>query len=455
MRIVVVGVGRMGFSLAQELDSEGHEVSVVDPRADRAELAHTRLDVMAVAGSGCSRDMLRRAGAEDADLLLAVSGSDEVNIVSCLLARELGAKKRIARIESQSVKDVYDLRGVLGVDEFVTPRQITVARLLRILTVPGTTESAEFAGGRVILRAIRVEETSPLTAAPLSTVRELMPDVFLVTVVRRGEEFVVPTGAFRVEVGDVIYVVMRAPVFDRFLSTFKLRRPTSRRVFVLGASEVGLEFCARLAERRHDILLLEEDRAACERAAERLPRAVVIHGSSLDRDLLLDLNIGESTFFGLSDSVEANFAGAVVAKRLGADRAIVLASEPEQVALFDRPPIDAVVNPITLSVGAMLRSVRAGRVIFLFRLARNEFEALEIEAEAGSPGAGQPLRDVKFPRDAMVAAVVGKDGPRVATGDTVIVKGDHVIALARSRAVNEVVRLFSVSGAAPTEGTQT
>jgi trk system potassium uptake protein TrkA len=323
-----------------------------------------------------------------------------------------------------------------------------VERLLRILTVPGTTESAEFAGGRVILRAFRVEEDSPLTEAPLSAVRELMPDVFLVTMVRRGEETVVPTGGFKVKVGDVIYVVMRAQVLDRLLSMFRLRRPTSRRVFVYGASEIGLELSARLAERRHDILLLEEDQSACERAAERLPRAVVIHGSPLDRDLLLDLNVGECTFFGLSGSVESNFAAAVVAKRLGADRAVVMASEPEQVALFDRPPIDAVVNPITLSVGAILRSVRAGRVIFLFRLAGNEFEALEVEAEAGCPAVGRPLRDITFPSDGMVAAVIGEDGPRVATGDTVIVRGDHVIALARSRAVNDVVRLFSASGAA-------
>jgi trk system potassium uptake protein TrkA len=201
--------------------------------------------------------------------------------------------------------------------------------------------------------------------------------------------------------------------------------------------------CHRLEDKKLDLILLEEDQDTCERAAERLPRAAVVRGSPLDRDLMLDMKVNESSFFALSAHAASNFASAVFARRLGAHRAVMLATEPEQVALFDRPPVDAVVNPVTLSVGAILRSVRAGRVVVLFRLAGREGEAFEIEAQPGAPGIGRPLREVRFPFGAVVAAVTGAGGPRVATGETVISPGDHVIVVAQSEVVNDAIALFS------------
>jgi trk system potassium uptake protein TrkA len=454
MRAIIVGLGRMGFSLAQELDTEGHAVSVIEPRPDRIEMAQKRLDVMPFEGSGCSREMLTAAQAEGADLLLAVSGSDEVNIVSCLLARELGVRRRIARIESKNlIKDVNDLREVLGIDEFVTPRRVTIERLHRILLTPGTTESAEFAGGRIVLRAMRVEEKSDLTNQTLASLRERFPGIFLVTAVRRGDDLFVPKGSFEIRTGDVVYVVTSADLLDEFLARFNLHGPRSRRVFVYGATDLGMELSRVLIAEKFDAVLLEEDEQLCELAADRLPRTAVIQGSPLDRELMLDLKIGTSTFFGLKDRAEANFAGAVTARRLGARRAIMLAEDPDQVPVFDHPPIDAVVNPIALSVGAILRTVRAGRVVVLFRLAGRRAEALEIVAQKGAPGTGRPLRelrDIPFPDGAVVAAVTGEHGARVAGGETVVQPGDHVIVVALSEVVHEVIELFS--GESATDG---
>ena len=452
MHAIIVGLGRMGFSLAQELDTEGHAVSVIDPRQDRAEIARKRLDVMSFEGSGCSREMLTAARAEKADLLLAVSGSDEVNIVSCLLARELGVRRRIARIESKElIRDVHDLHAVLGIDEFVTPRRVTTERLHRILAKPGMKESAEFAGGRIVLCAMRVEVESDLTAQPLASLRERFPENFIVAAVRRGDDLFIPTGTFEIRIGDVVYVVTSADLLDDFRTRFNLHRSGTKRVFVYGASDIGMELSRMLVAERYDVVLLEEDERMCELAAERLPRTAVIRGSPLDRELMLDLKIADSTFFGLKDRAEANFAGAVTARRLGARRAVMLAEDPDQVPVFDHPPIDAVVNPIALSVGAILRTLRAGRVVVLFRLAGRRAEALEIEAEEGAPGTGRPLRelrDLPFPDGAVVAAVTGERGPRIASGETVIQPGDHVIVVALSSVVHEVIELFSGNGAA-------
>ncbi|MHC4660830.1 MAG: Trk system potassium transporter TrkA [Planctomycetota bacterium] len=450
MQIVIVGLGQMGFSLAEELEAEGHDVSGLEPMPDRVEMVRARLDVMAIRGSGVSRAALLEAGAKNADLIVAVSGSDEVNIVSCLIGRELGVQKRLARIESRVLaKEMHELHDVLGIDEFFAPRQVTVEHLTRILASPGTIESADFAGGRIILRGLRVEKSSKLTSDKLSEVRKLFPENFLVTAVRREEELFVPTGDFQIRKGDVIYVTMNAKSFRNFLSAFNLQRSPDRRIIIYGASDAGLDLCRRLTEMKYDIVLLDEDEQKCQRAAERLPFTSVINGQALDSGLMQDLKIDKSTFFALSRRTELNFASVVAAKRLGAHYAVMLATNPEEVEMFDRPPVDVVVNPITLSVGAILRSVRAGRVITLFKLAGKRAEALEIVAEKDTSGTGSPLRELvgRFPAGAVVAAVESTDGAHVASGETVIKPGDHVIAVALKKAVPEVIRLFSAENA--------
>jgi trk system potassium uptake protein TrkA len=434
----------MGFGLAQELDREGHHVSVVDPRPDRAETAHTRLDVMAFTGSGCSREVLCQAGAEGSDLLIAVSGSDEVNIVSCLIARELGVPHRVARIESPDLsEEVPHLRSVLGVDEFINPRRIAAERLHRIVSRPGITESAEFADGRIVLTALRVDTPSPLTQATLAEIRRRFVERFVVTAVRRRKDFVVPTGSFRIEGGDIVYVVTHADMLDRFLTLVNPSLHDRSQVFTYGASVVALHLCRRLSEEKRESVLLDDDPERCGHAADQLRRTSVVRGSPLDRDLMIDLNISQSAFLGLSESTEANVASALMAKRLGARRAIVLVSQPEEAALFDVPPVDAVVCPMVLSVGAILRSVRAGRVISLFKLAGNRGEALEIEAREGAPAVGRPLRELQFPSGAVVAAVHANGVVQVASGETVIQPGDHVIVVTLLDPVHEVIRLFS------------
>jgi len=451
VQIVIVGLGRMGFSLAEELDREGHDVSGVDPRPDRVEMVRTRLDVMAIRGSGVSRAVLREARAEKADLIVAVSGSDEVNIVSCLIGRELGVHKRLARIESRLlVREMHDLHSILGIDEFFAPRQVAVEHLIRILSAPGTIESAEFAGGNIYLRGLRVDKPSKLTSAPLMDVRKHFSERFLVTVVRRGEDLFVPSGDFQIQEGDIIYVTLKAEAFSDFLTAFNLKKSPDRRILIFGASDIGLSLCRRLSRQKYDVVLLEEDEQLCERAAEQLRTTAVIHGQPLDSGLMQDLKVNQSTFFALSRRTEVNFASAVAAKRLGAHYAVMLANTPGEVEMFDSPPIDAVVNPITLSVGAILRSVRAGRVIVLFKLAGQRAEALEIEAEEGAPGIGRPLSELRdqFPAGAVVAAVESTSGAYVASGETVVKPGDHVIAVAMNKAVPDVIRLFSTRAAA-------
>jgi len=449
MRVVVVGAGRMGFSLAQRLDEEGHEVFLLDTDPRRIERARLRLDVMAVIGSGTSLRALRELGAERADLLVAASGSDEVNLVACLMARRLGVERRIARVGSSRL--VEDLReagsDVLGVDDFINPTRVAIDRLRRIVITPATIESAEFAEGAIVLRALRVEEGAEIAAAPLSQLNALFADEFRVAAVRRGGELIVPTGEFQITPGDIVYVVMRAGSLESFLAVFRFRRSVTRRVFLYGAEEIGVGLAAALEDEVDDILLIDPDPGACDLASQRLRTANVVRGSPLDQPLLKDLGIEDGDYFlGLSGDDANNLSSALLARRLGVRGALMLTGEPESAPHFEALPLDAVVSPLLLSVGAILRLVREGRVISLFNLANGEGEAIEMEVAADAPAAGRTLAEMEFPRGALVAAVIGEAGAQVAGGGTAIRAGDRVIVVTLRRAYDAAVALFSPRG---------
>ena len=446
MRILIVGAGRMGFSLAQEFDAAGHEVYLVDTDPERVEMARTRLDVMAVRGSGCSINILRELGARDADLLLAVSGSDEVNTVSCLIGRELGIQRRIARIESRDLaENIRELDpSVLAVDEVVNPREVTVNRLHHIVGTPGTTMSAEFESGRLVMRGLRVENESLLTSDPLANLNAVFSDHFLVTLVKRGEELMVPSGDFRIRRGDTIFVVMAANLLEAFLRTFEFREREARRVFVYGASDIGMDLCVRLAREVKDVILIDEDRAACDAAGQRLDEVSIIHGNPLEKHLMVDLKIdGADAFLGLSDREAANFSSALMAKRLGARMGVMLTDTPEHVTLFDTMTIEAVINPAVLSVGGLLRRARAGAVLSLFKIAGDRGEAVELRAQDGAPAVGKPLREIDFPPNVMVAAVTDETDVRVPSGETVIKADDRVVVVALRESIANALNLFA------------
>lgn len=446
MKITIVGAGRMGFHLAEELDREGQDVVLLDPDPERVEAMRTRLDVMAVIGSGCSLQTLRDLNIGDTDLMIAVTNSDEVNFVACLLARHLGVGRRIARVQSATLaSEVEGLApDLLGVDEVISTVDITAQRLAEMVTTPGTTESAEFAGGRMVLRALTVPGGSPLARAPLREVHRQLSEPFLIAAVRRGSEVSIPTGDFQVAEGDRIYAVVRPEHLDELLEGFKLRRRSSRRVMIFGATPVGKLLCRHLEKRDRDVVLVDPDAEACEQAGKELRQTSVIRGSALEQDLMEDLKIRSVDYFlGLTEEDEANLSSALLANRFGVANAVMLASNPDYVDLFAGLPLAAVVSPILLSVGAVLALIRGSRVFSLFRLAGNRAEALEVEAAARAPAVGVALRDFRFPPGVVVMAVMSGDDVVIPGGDTVVRPGDRVVIMTMRDREREGVRLFT------------
>jgi trk system potassium uptake protein TrkA len=445
MRIVIVGAGRMGYALAQRFDLEGHEVFMLDPNAARVEAANRRLDVMAAVGSGASLGTLRGLGVEGADLLIAASGSDEVNIIACLLAHHLNIARRLARVDNAELAgDLSEIEEtVLGVNEFVNPTAITTERLRHIVLTPATIESAEFFDGAVVLRALRVQPGAELCSAPLQQLQAIFADEFRVAAVRRHGELIIPRGTFQIEAGDIVYVVMRAESLERFLEVFEFRRQKTRRVIIFGGGAIGRDLAAALEEEVTDLLLVEPDEKRCAALGETLRRAHIIQGSGLDQALLDDLGVaGADYYLGLSDNDADNLSSALLARQQGAASSLMLTENPDAVGHFEALPLDAVVCPLLLSVGAIWRRVRGKGVVRLVNLATDRGEAVELEVQPAAPVAERPLREVAFPEGAMVAAVRQSGGLQIAAGGTVMRPGDHAVVIALKSAVPSVLDCF-------------
>ena len=443
MHIIIVGLGRMGFSLAEQLDEEGHQLLVVDPDPAAIERARNRLDVLALQESGFHLSQIEETNANDADFLVAVTGSDEVNLITCLMARRLGISRHIARIgNSRFAAELGEIEQIT----FVNPGEVTVERLETMVKSVGTTDSFEFADGAILLRALLVEEGNAIIGKSLAEIRDSFDAPFIVTMVKRGTEFFVARGGTVIEAQDTIYVVIEKEFLSHFIDSYGFQSK-ARRAVIFGASSIGCELCARLEESVDDVILVEPEAELVEEAATHLASTSLIHGTPFQQDLLEELKTGTADYFiSASSNDEGNLAAAMMAKRLGARTTVTLTSQPEYVEIFEPlPHIDAVVSPILMSVGAIVRRVRSGRVHSLTMIAGRRGEAIELEVEAGAPVEGKALKDIKFPNGMVLAAVQGQEHTAIPIGSTVLKAGQHVVAVVLKEAVRDAMNLFGAS----------
>lgn len=450
MKILIVGTGELGFRLAAELAGEGHQIFAVD--RDPAHLARVRdrLDVLTVEGNGSQLSVLEDAHIHEADRIIAATDSDEVNIIACLLARELGVPRRIARLRTTQLESEtahVDL-AKLGIDVIINPDDVTRSALIRMVETPGTTEAMDFVGGQVVMRAFRVEEGSPLAGRTLANLRANSPqEGFLVVAIRRHGEVLIPDGATELQVEDSFYLFTLARNLESFVQHYALRRQVTRRVVVFGDWTNGAHLCAGLERRVASVTLIEPDAERARAAAERLDRTAVVHGTAVDPDLMEEHGVGDADYFIAASHDDAvNLMAALLARRMGTAHTLMVTHHPEYVDITSGLDIDVVVNPLMLSVGAVLREVRTGRVHSVVKAGHDQAEVLELEIGNLPHVVGRPLRDLAerdLPRQALVAAAVCGGRPLIPTGETAFQAGDRVILFARRDVVPTVMKLLS------------
>lgn len=422
MNILIVGLGEVGSFLAKMLSTEGHAVSVVDPDRQRLRRVTEALDVQAVLGDGSRPDVLDRADANSADLLLAVSNDDNANMLACLFGKRIGAKRSVLR-----VKDMRPFQGFrtffrknLMFDQVLSVEDLAATEVIKAVRQNQAVAVESFADGRIQMRRLRLGAESTLLDV---AVRDLaIPDGMLIAAIERGGEIVIPGGDDVCAVEDELLVLGE----PRAIATFERKtgiRPTHlRSVVVFGASSIVAEVCRVLVRLGVHTRVIVPDRSDGENLAGLVDGIAVLHGEGTDYALLSEERVGEAdAFLGLSDQDEHNLMSCQIARSLGVARTVALVQKPDYVTLYQRLGIDVAVSPRLLCANQILSYVRRGSVGTIATLHEGKAEVLEIEVQPGSRLIGRTLREARFPRGSVIGAIARE------SGDIVIPRGDDEI----------------------------
>jgi len=454
MKVIICGAGQVGWQIARHLSGERNEVTVVDSDEELVRRATDLLDVRGVAGFASYPEVLERAGAEDAEMIIAATHADEVNMVTCQVAHSVfGVPRKIARLRAQSYltavrADLYR-REHLPIDVVISPEKEVAEAALQRLAAPATFDVESFLDGNAQLIGVMLEPDCPVLNTPLRELSDLFSTLrALVVGVRREGAIFVPGNRDQLFAGDAVYVFCHAADVDRTLEIFGKTTVNQSRVVIVGGGNVGLAIASAL-ERRPDrvrVKVIERNRRIAERAAEALERTIVLHGDGLDADLLDEASITKAdAVLTVTDDDKTNLLTAVRAKSLGCPFAISLINDPALIPLLKPLDIDAFINPRATTVSSILRHVRHGRVRDVYSIGDAEAEVLEAQVLQTAQMAGKLVRDVDFPEGVLMGPLARRGKVIIPTGNTRIEVGDIVTFFALSADVPDVEQLLQVS----------
>ena len=454
MKVIICGAGQVGWQIARHLSGENDEVTVVDNNPDLVRRAVETLDVQGITGFASYPDVLERAGARDADMIIAATYSDEVNMVTCQVAHSVfSIRRKIARLRSQSYLDaIYsDLyrRDHMPIDVVISPEREVAEAALQRLAAPAAFDTETFLDGSAQLMGLRLEEDCPVLNTPLRQLNDLFSTLRVVVVgIRREGRLFAPEAGDQLFSGDETYVF--APVEDipRTLEVFGKSDRKQERLVIVGGGHIGLAVAQALETRgrRARAKVIERDRAVAEHAAEALERTIVLNGDGLDATLLAEAGIARAdAILTVTDDDKTNLLAAVRGKAEGCRFAIALINDPTLVPLMGPLGIDAYINPRATTVSSILRHVRHGRVRAVYSLGDAEAEVIEAEVLSSSSIAGSEIREIGFPEGVLVAGV--RKGDRIVkpAGGLKIEAGDVVVIFALAADVGQVESLLQVS----------
>ncbi|MBF0095449.1 MAG: Trk system potassium transporter TrkA [Alphaproteobacteria bacterium] len=453
MKVIICGAGQVGFNIARYLAGENNDVTVIDQRPDLIASVNDTLDVQAMVGYASHPNVLEMAGAEDADMLIAVTHVDEVNMVACQVAHSLfNVPTKIARVRHQSyLQPIWSnlfSRDNMPIDVTISP-EIEVARAVtRRLQIPGAIDVIPMAGDKVRLLGVRCTASTPVAHTPLRQLTVLFPDLNIAVVgIIRQDKPMVPTSEDRMLPGDDVYFVVDTEQVGRAMAAFGHDEDEAQRVLIFGGGNIGL-FLAQQLEAEYpnvSVKMIELDRTRAEYVAKTLSRTVVLNGDVLDMEILAEAGVGHAeTVVAVTNDDETNILSSLLAKRHGCERAITLINKTSYNTLVNTLGVDVVVNPRSITVSKILQFVRRGRIYGVHSLREGFGEMIEAVAMETSGLVGTPLREVKVPQGVILGAIV-RDGKVITPrGSTVVQANDRVVLFAAAQAVKQVEKMFSV-----------
>jgi len=453
MKIIILGAGQVGGTLAEHLASEANDITVVDTDGERLRDLGDRLDIRTVQGRASLPNVLRQAGADDADMLVAVTNSDETNMVACQVAYTLfHTPTKIARVREAAYltrgEELFD-NDAIPVDVLISPEQVVTNYIKRLIEHPGALQVIDFAEGKAQLVAVKAYYGGPLIGQQLRQLREHMPNVDTrVAAIFRRDRPITPRGDTIIEADDEVFFIAARANIRAVMSEMRRLDESYKRIVIAGGGQIG-ERLAEAIESRYQVKIIEMNPARCRYLSDTLDSTVVLQGSASDRDLMLEENIADAdVFLALTNDDEANIMSSLLAKRLGAKKVMTIINNPANVDLIQGGEIDIAISPQLATIGTLLAHVRRGDIVSVHSLRRGAAEAIEAIAHGDSKSSkviGRSIGEINLPPGTTIGAIIRDEEVLIAHDSTVINAGDHVILfLVDKKHIRDVEKLFHV-----------
>ena len=457
MKIIIIGAGKVGFTLAEHLSQENHDVTIIDKRETAIRHASDSLDVMCLKGSGASPGVLKQAGVAGADLVLSATSLDEVNMLCSLVAKQLGAKYTIARVRDvEYTADLSDFQRDLDIDMVINPEYSTAIEISHLLRFPAATNIDTFFRGKAELLGMTVREGDFIIGSPLADLsRRLQNLPFLFCGAERDGKVIIPKGSFTAQAGDKLYLIGTPNGIERYFLMLKRQLTKVQSVFIVGGSRIA-HYLAHMLQGMHmSVTIVDNQEARCRLLSETLPQALILHGDGTDQELLATEHFSRNdAFISLTGRDEDNLLISLYAKQQGLKKVIAKCSRDTYVSIVRSAGLESIVSPKMVAVGRILQMVRSyenkagGIMLSLYRFADDRAEAAEFEVSASAMHLGKPLKDLPLRPRVLIAAIFHEGEVIIPNGNHVIREGDRVIVVSYNQSIedfNDIYELHMLS----------
>lgn len=447
MKIVIIGDGKVGYKLAKQLSEENYDVVLIDSNEGKLKETINKLDIICITGDGVSADVQKEAGVPEADLVIACASTDELNMLSCLIAKRLGAKNTIARVRNPIYYHQIDmLKEDLHLSMAINPEFTVANEISRVLIFPSANKVETFVKGRVELVEVPLREGNPIIGMSLAEVYKRYQIKILVCAVQRGKDVFIPDGAFVPELGDKLHIAATHKQLEFLFHAMGTRKKKIKKVIIGGGGRVGFYLAKKLCSMGMEVKVIEENRKKCENLCEQLPNVTVIHGDATDHELLLEEGIREAdAFVALTSLDEENIIAGLFAKAQGVHKIIAKVNEDSRAEMVESLGLDSLVSAKAATADAIISYVRArqnsyssANVETMYRLVDDRVEALEFLIKDDAYYTNVPLKDLPTKPNNLIACIARKRQIIIPSGNDCIQKGDSVVVITRDKKVQDI-----------------
>jgi trk system potassium uptake protein TrkA len=443
MRVIIVGAGEVGFQIAKFLMTENIDVVVIDKNKEMIKRISDELDVAVVEGSGGSPSVLKEAGIEEADILLAVTDMDEVNMIACLVAKTMfQIPQNIARIRNVEYFDNDVLLKSLGIDPAISPEIEAAKAVIRLLEAPFAVELEDYEEGRVKVIGFKVPSDSKLIGKALKNLDLKNPKV-LIAAIQRGERMIIPTGDDVVRKDDIIYMPSRASSVDLVCNSIGAVTKPVKNVMIVGGGRVGYHVAKTMEEKNVSVKVIEKDPERCQFLLKSLKKSLILHGDGSDQKLLFEENIADmDVFAAISNNEELNIMASLLARRLGVKKVITIVNKTDYLPLAGNIGIDSVLSPRLITADTILKYVKGANILSLTTIADGKAEIMEAVVKEDSVFVGKSLIEVEMPKKSLIGIIIRGDDIIIPSGDDRILARDKLIIFTLEDSVKKVEELL-------------